>query len=175
MSARKHNVARRPFLAEEDALLISLVESGTFGGWDTVSQHFQGRTSRQCRERWINYLSPTLRTQPWTEQEDEALSALVRYHGHRWSTISRLLTGRSENDVKNRWYWHVGPRGSEDLESYHWEARRRKHPRVDARENALRLLGEFPSADSSTAVEIGRCEDRFDDSWTDSDVNLFTL
>jgi hypothetical protein len=169
-------VPRRPFVVEEEALLISLVEGETFEGWDAVSQHFQGRTARQCRERWVNYLSPDLRTQAWTDREDETLATLVRYHGHRWSTISGLLSGRSENDVKNRWHWHISRYASEDYESVRFKEKRRRHPRVAARENALRLLEEFPSNERASPAGVERpWEDQFDDFCGDGEVNLFML
>jgi hypothetical protein len=170
MGMHKHFVTRRPFVAEEDALLISLVESDAFGGWDTVARHFQGRSPRQCRERWLNYLSPEIRIQPWTPQEEEILSILVQLHGHRWSMISRFLPGRSENAVKNRWHWYMGHRFGEDCEWDRGEVKRRAHKRVDPRENALRLLAEFTfdESGSSTAAEIGPCKEEFDDREMDN-------
>ncbi len=54
-----------------------------------------GRNSKQCRERWINYLDPkNLRTR-FTPEEDEKLLALHQQYGNRWAQISRMLVGRS--------------------------------------------------------------------------------
>jgi hypothetical protein len=40
----------------------------------------------------------------WTVEEDILLRELEGKHGHAWTKISRFITGRSENEVKNRWY-----------------------------------------------------------------------
>src|SRR4051812_4022454 len=38
----------------------------------------------------------------WTPEEDSVLCAAQRSLGNKWSEISRLLPGRAENAVKNR-------------------------------------------------------------------------
>jgi hypothetical protein len=35
------------------------------------------------------------------------LIAMLNEHGRSWSLIRRLFNGRSENDIKNRWYSHL--------------------------------------------------------------------
>ncbi|KAM3146044.1 hypothetical protein pb186bvf_001701 [Paramecium bursaria] len=60
------------------------------------------RTPKQVRERWMNYLNPKLRKENWTHEEDMQLLQMVVTHGKRWSHISTLLKGRTENHVKNR-------------------------------------------------------------------------
>jgi hypothetical protein len=55
----------------------------------------------------MNYLAPHLRTDPWTEPEDKLLVAKVNELGFAWSAISQFFQGRSDNDVKNRWYSHI--------------------------------------------------------------------
>lgn len=39
----------------------------------------------------------------WTEEEDEILINAQIQMGNKWSYISKLLPGRSENAVKNRY------------------------------------------------------------------------
>jgi hypothetical protein len=55
----------------------------------------------------MNYLAPHLRSDPWTESEDELLIAKMNELGSAWSSISQFFRGRSDNDVKNRWYSHL--------------------------------------------------------------------
>lgn len=58
----------------------------------------------------MNYLNPKLRKyfnilisrDNWTHEEDLVLLGMVVKHGKRWSHISSLLEGRTENHVKNR-------------------------------------------------------------------------
>ena len=65
------------------------------------------RTCKQCRQRWTNFLDPTVRRAQWTKEEDDKILEMVKLYGHKWSDISRQLSGRSEALVKNRWYSSV--------------------------------------------------------------------
>ena len=65
------------------------------------------RTCKQCRQRWTNFLDPTVRRAHWTKEEDDKILEMVKLYGHKWSDISRQLNGRSEALVKNRWYSSV--------------------------------------------------------------------
>jgi hypothetical protein len=100
--------SRKPFTIEEDVRLIEAVNSVDLSlGWDHVALQMNGRTARQCRERWIGYLSPAIRTEPWTEAEDQFLVTEMSRLGHKWTIIARHFNGRSGSDVKNRWYSHL--------------------------------------------------------------------
>jgi hypothetical protein len=68
-----------------------------------VAQSLPGRSGKQCRERWLNHLTPILKSEHWSPIEDEILIAHQRTLGNVWSQISLFLTGRSPNSVKNRW------------------------------------------------------------------------
>lgn len=50
----------------------------------------------------MNHLDPDVKKGEWTEEEDAILVAAQAEHGNAWTTIARLLPGRSENTVKNR-------------------------------------------------------------------------
>ena len=64
-------------------------------------QHF--RTSKQCRERWNNYLDPTKRHTGWSIEEDTILIRTVFEKGKKWALISKQLDcRRTEHMVKNR-------------------------------------------------------------------------
>ena len=41
---------------------------------------------------------------PWTAEEDEIILSQQKIVGNKWAYISRLLDGRTHNDVKNRWH-----------------------------------------------------------------------
>lgn len=98
---------RHPFTVEEDTKLLEIMTTTKVINWEQIAANFQGRTARRCRERWVNYLNPNIRTGPWTENEDELLLAKVNEFGHCWSSISKHFNGRSDSDIKNRWYSHL--------------------------------------------------------------------
>ena len=71
--------------------------------WSQISKSFGGRSCKQCRERWINHLDPSVKKSEWTPDEDKCLLALAQVHPHKWAKIAREIPGRTENMVKVRW------------------------------------------------------------------------
>jgi hypothetical protein len=94
------------FTNEEDELIRKLVAHHGTNAWDLIAAQMMGRTPRQCRERWNSYLMPSLRNGPWDAEEDTQLVHLVRQFGNKWVAISKFFYGRSDSNVKNRWYTH---------------------------------------------------------------------
>lgn len=103
--------ARMPWLAQEDELLRSIILGRGTKAWTSIAQELnmqlhQGQNARhgkQCRERWYNHLDPRLKKGNWSAGEDLLLLEKQLEMGNRWSDISKLLPGRNENSVKNRW------------------------------------------------------------------------
>ena len=98
---------RKSFTPEENKLLKVLVQIHGTEDWNLIAAKMMGRTARQCKERWCSYLSPMLSNAPWTEQEEERLKVLVKIYGNRWTYIARYFNGRSDSQVKNRWYSYI--------------------------------------------------------------------
>jgi len=95
---------RSSWLEEEDARLIELVGAIGERNWALIAQELPGRIGKQCRERWRNHLNPSIRHDPFTEEEDQTIIRLVKELGTRWARISELMEGRTENAIKNRYY-----------------------------------------------------------------------
>lgn len=61
------------------------------------------RDRRQCRERWMNYLSPAVYKGPWTPQEEALLRNKVNELGRRWKSMEPFFPGRTDINIKNHW------------------------------------------------------------------------
>lgn len=96
--------ARKRFTKDEDKLLKSLAESGELTNWEDISKRMPGRTARQCRDRYNNYLFKELTNEPFTPEEDQTILRMYKEIGPKWAQIAKTLHGRSGNNVKNRWY-----------------------------------------------------------------------
>ena len=94
---------RHYFSSQEDALLMELVSRYGTKAWKTIASEMPGRTTRQCRERYQQYLSPQISKRPWTDEEDQTLAAMVTKHGPAWSLISMSFDQRTPVSLKNRW------------------------------------------------------------------------
>jgi hypothetical protein len=97
-------VSRGPWTLQEDDSLRTAVSCLGPRNWSDIAKFVPSRTSKQCRERWLNRLSPSLNHGPFESWEDRMIIEKQKDLGNRWATIARLLPGRSAGSVKNRWY-----------------------------------------------------------------------
>ena len=99
--------ARRKFTEEEDQQLRMLVEEHGAHKWDYIAASMPGRTGRQCRDRYQNYLCPGISRDEWTREEEQLLLEKYEEYGSQWSKISKFFQGRTGTALKNRWNYYV--------------------------------------------------------------------
>ncbi|EAY20753.1 Myb-like DNA-binding domain containing protein [Trichomonas vaginalis G3] len=92
------------FTPEEDLKLKQIVESQKEPiSWKEISRLMVTRTPRQCRERYKNYLSDSIKHEKWSDSEDVLIMQLFSEYGNKWNIISKYIPGRTSNSIRNRW------------------------------------------------------------------------
>ena len=112
----KPGLVKGPWTHQEDSQVLLWVQAHGPKNWSQCAEIVGGRSGKQCRERWNNALDPSLKKGEWTPVEDSIIFAEYRSRGPKWTEIAKLLPGRSENSIKNRFYStlrKVKPRDSE--------------------------------------------------------------
>lgn len=101
----ENNIPRRrkPFSKQEDSHLLSLVKKYGTNDWKKISLNMDGRSTRQCRDRYQLYLCETIKKkEKWTFLEDELLLAKYKLLGPQWKLIASFFKGRNMYMIKNR-------------------------------------------------------------------------
>ncbi|CAG8509724.1 9529_t:CDS:10 [Acaulospora morrowiae] len=97
-------IRRGRWKKEDDEALKNAVSIYGPGNWVKIQRYVLGRTDVQCRERWMNVLSPEIKKDPWSNEEDEKLMSLVQSIGlGKWSKISSFMDGRTDNQCWRRY------------------------------------------------------------------------
>ena len=102
-------VKRQKWKGLEDKKLKDLIlsEKGQIR-WDVIAlKMLEGginKTSKQCRERWLHQLDPSVERKKWTKEDNKKLFKLHQEIGNKWKNISVQFPGRTDNAIKNNFF-----------------------------------------------------------------------
>lgn len=100
---RKPAYRKTQWKKSDDDKIIENVKSYGTSNWTLIAQNIEGRNGKQCRERWVNHLDPSLKHDEWTTDEDKILFEQYKIYGSKWASIAAHIPGRSANATKNRY------------------------------------------------------------------------
>mgnify|MGYP001196020687 CR=1 FL=1 len=101
---------------QEDQQLIELVatKDNKNISWSIIGKAIGSRSGKQCRERYVNHLDPSINKDEWSFEEDFILIKCQNLFGNKWAMFSKqFLIGRTDNSIKNR--YHCISRNKQDL------------------------------------------------------------
>ena len=104
-SEKNRKSGPKAWTKEEDAQLLGIVKrmAGPMK-WSIVALSLPGRTGKQCRERYVNHLNPRLKVTDWNALEDAMIFHLYNSMGSHWAKMSKVIPGRTDNGIKNRFH-----------------------------------------------------------------------
>ncbi|PIN24960.1 hypothetical protein CDL12_02300 [Handroanthus impetiginosus] len=87
---------------EEDDILREQIRVHGTENWAIIASKFKDKTTRQCRRRWFTYLNSDFKKGGWSPEEDMLLCEAQKIFGNRWTEIAKVVSGRTDKAVKNR-------------------------------------------------------------------------
>jgi hypothetical protein len=91
----------------EDDVILKYVydkeQSNEHMMWRFLSDQLNDRSGKSCRERWYNHLDPRIKRTDWSTEEQWVVFIMRNEFQVKWASISKVLTGRTDNAVKNFW------------------------------------------------------------------------
>ena len=105
--SKKLKMKNGKFSDEEDDMIKKIVFAFGPKNWRLIATLIPGRTSRQCRDRYANYLAPGFIHSNWSNEEDRLLAEKYNMFGPKWTQIQKFFPYRTANDIKNRYKYTI--------------------------------------------------------------------
>ncbi len=103
-------LTRKSWTAEEDQILLDWVKENGLSSWGDAENLIEGRTAKQCKQRWYNKNNKrkqnSTKKSKWTHEEDQLIRTLYKQYGPMWDKMAEYLPGKTENSIKNRFYYY---------------------------------------------------------------------
>ena len=79
----------------EDEILKAAVMKYGKNQWARISSLLVRKSPKQCKQRWYEWLDPSVKKTPWSREEEEKLLHLAKIMPTQWRTIAGCLEGRT--------------------------------------------------------------------------------
>ncbi|KAF9008723.1 hypothetical protein BDQ17DRAFT_1236762 [Cyathus striatus] len=95
---------RHTWSSEGDQKLLAAVEKYGVDNWAVVARNVSEHvTAAQCQSRYAKTLDPSIKRGTWSVDEDNRLRKAVAVHGNAWTEVARCITGRTNDQCRERW------------------------------------------------------------------------
>jgi len=109
MSYCSYAATKASWTQEQDMQLMNSIRKHNGASWSTIAAEVTGKINKQCRERYMCHLDPTIDKSPLSDTEISTLDSVVQALGQNWCEISKeyftLPNGKRRTDLhlKNVW------------------------------------------------------------------------
>ncbi|KAK8840471.1 hypothetical protein M9Y10_030676 [Tritrichomonas musculus] len=148
ISNKKQIQKRRPFSKEEDMRLLHFVQQFGVDEWNRIAIFMPSRSARQCKDRYEGYLSPSIKHDKFTNEEDLIIIEKYEIFGPKWKKIASFINGRSGNQIKNRWNSHICKLTEEEISSMKQPDQNKKDEEVNNNEEDKNVIIEIDEVEN---------------------------